>query len=79
MKSICPFSEMNIGDVREVSTYCSRKAVYSAAWEWAKKHPNEDGSRPKFSIKMQYSIYDIDLSEDSCELNHATYRIERTA
>lgn len=53
MKSIYPFSEMQIGDVREVSTHRSRKAVYSAAWEWAKKHPNEDGSRPKFDVRTR--------------------------
>lgn len=67
MKSIYPFSEMNIGDVREVSTHRSKKAVYSAAWEWAKKHPNEDGSRPKFKV-------DVWPAESV-----PVYRIERTA
>jgi hypothetical protein len=72
MKPIYPFSEMQVGDVREVSTHRSKKAVYSAAWEWAKKHPNDDGSRPKFSITpvafrpVVIATYEI-------------YRIERTA
>lgn len=71
MKSIYPFSEMNIGDVREVSTHRSQKAVYSAAWEWAKKHPNEDGSRPKFEVKwLGYQVDSHDVG---------AYRIERTA
>lgn len=78
MKSIYPFSEMNIGDVREVSTHRSKKAVYSAAWEWAKKHPNEDGSRPKFKVVGLFSIHD---DEDAVDrgLYGNRYHIERTA
>lgn len=72
MRTIYPFPEMQVGDVREVSTHRSRKAVYSAAWEWAKKHPNEDGSWPKFKVEwLGYS--------DRAVSEIADYRIERTA
>lgn len=73
MKSIYPFSEMNIGDVREVSTHRSKKAVYSAAWEWAKKHPNEDGSRPKFIVVLRTTGTFVDGKLKF------VYGIERTA
>jgi hypothetical protein len=71
MKPIYPFVEMQVGDVREVSTHRSRKAVYSAGWEYAKKHPNEDGSRPKFKVEELRRIaggYEVVI-----------FRIERTA
>lgn len=72
MKAIYPWAEMQVGDVREVSTHRSRKAVYSAAWEWAKKHPNEDGSRPRFHV--------ICMTRYTPDGGHADfYRIERTA
>lgn len=71
MKAIYPFSEMNVGDVREVSTHRSQKAVYSAAWEWAKKHPNEDGSRPKFKVE--------ELRRIAAGYEVVIFRIERTA
>lgn len=72
MKSIYPFSEMQVGDVREVSTHRSKKAVYSAAWEWAKKHPNEDGSRPRFDVSFI-------PQETYIAVPPYSYRIERTA
>ncbi len=74
MKPIYPFSEMQVGDVREFSTHRSKKAVYSAGWEYAKKHPNEDGSRPKFKV--------VDANRDAevgWMLLVPVYRIERTA
>lgn len=73
MKPIYPFAEMQVGDVREVSTHRSRKAVYSAAWEWAKKHPNEDGSRPKFKVE------DTMTATSDGHWTEYKYRIERTA
>lgn len=73
MKAIYPWAEMQVGDVREVSTHRSRKAVYSAAWEWAKKHPNEDGSRPKFKVEV------IELLDPNTPYFSNRYRIERTA
>lgn len=76
MKAIYPWAEMNIGDVREVSTHRSRKAVYSAAWEWAKKHPNEDGSRPKFKVEEVISASLLGIGID---YTRHVYRIERTA
>lgn len=71
MKAIYPWPEMNIGDVREVTTHRSKKAVYSAAWEWAKKHKNrnEDGSRPKFKVEIGGTSH----------YNGTSYLIERTA
>lgn len=74
MKAIYPWAEMNVGDVREVSTHRSRKAVYSAAWEYSKKHPNEDGSRPKFKVKEMLSA-----SLPDADFNWYSYFIERTA
>jgi hypothetical protein len=74
MKPIYPFSEMQVGEVREVSTHRSRKAVYSAGWEYAKKHPSEDGSRPKF--KVECIAWFVDEVENVCR---GIYRIERTA
>lgn len=70
MKSIYPWAEMQVGDVRAVSTHRSQKAVYNAGLGWAKKHPNEDGSRPKFLVNTFF--------EGSAEFL-AIYRIERTA
>lgn len=71
MKAIYPWAEMNVGDVRELFPHRSRKAAYSAAWEWAKKHPNEDGSRPKFKVEELRRIvagYEVVI-----------FRIERTS
>lgn len=53
MKAIYPWAEMQVGDVREVTAVRSRKAVYSAGWEYSKKHRNEDGSRPKFDVRTR--------------------------
>lgn len=79
MKAIYPWAEMQIGDVREVSTHRSRKAVYSAGWEWARKHKNrnEDGSRPKFDVEKVVTLSMITTGTVDAEVS--TYRIERTA
>lgn len=77
MNPIYPFSEMQVGDVREVSTHRSRKAVYSAGWEYAKKHPNDDGSRPKFDVEKVVTLSMITTGTVDAEVS--TYRIERTA
>lgn len=74
MKAIYPWAEMNVGDVREVSTPRSLHAVRSAGYEWSKKHRRGDGLRPNFDVKWEDSTHDP-LTDAPLEV----YRIERTA
>jgi len=71
-----PWPEMQVGEVREITSDKSLSAVRSAACMWSGKQGKKMGSRPKFSVELINT--GVTFTDDPMPAIH-TYRVERTA
>lgn len=62
-----PWPEMQVGEVREITSDKSLSAVRSAACMWSGKQGKKTGSRPKFKVTSAWPHRGVD------------YIVERTA
>ncbi len=71
-----PWPEMQVGEVREITSDKSLSAVRSAACMWSGKQLKKTGARPKFDVQLKNS--GITFANDPMPVLHI-YRVERTA
>lgn len=71
MKSIYPFKEMKVGEVREIYSQRRMHAIQSAAHEYGKRVKTKSNETPVFKVSLR--------DEPASIIGETAYRIERTA
>lgn len=71
-----PWPEMQVGEVREITSDKSLSAVRSAACMWSGKQLKKTGARPKFHVAQAYYA---EWEWKEAVAGHFRYRVERTA